>query len=563
LLFVAFFTIDSITRFLARHPAFSFNQLATLLHFTLSTTPFPGFARLAFFLSALIYHCCLQGKMQSTEETLAAMRREMRPLLETALEGVLTKVRGVLEVAEQQRTQDFAEVAEERAKGLAEVAQERDKGLAEVDARRAELHREVAAMQMYQAAHEGRVELNIGGFRFETSVQTLRRVPHTFFDAYFSGRYAQDVCADGSIFVDRDGEHFGYVLEYMRDGVVSVAEPKTRPSITLLRALKREFGFYCIELYAEQPTEPDQPEVALVMGGLNLHDGSSLTSMERYDLSSGQWSVAAAMSSARYMFGAYMLAGELYVTGGRGTFLGEPLSSVEKYTPSSGTWSAVAPLPSARYEHAAAAVGSAMYVLGGICGGATSASVHKFDSLQGTWSVSMPMPEARRGHSACVIGSDIYVFGGQYPIQHRTSVFKLDTETNTWSTLKPMPLLSSTYSVSVLDGDQVYIVGAGADGKGVLRFDTVSGVRSTLGATSNSNLGNATFVVGGCLYVAGGTDNPSNVERYDVATDTWTAVANMLEGRVHFCAVTIGSADSAEEQGLFDSLIAKAARENV
>jgi hypothetical protein len=54
-------------------------------------------------------------------------------------------------------------------------------------------------------------------------VQTLRRVPHTFFDAYFSGRYAQDVCDDGSIFVDRDGEYFGHVLEYMRDGVVSVA----------------------------------------------------------------------------------------------------------------------------------------------------------------------------------------------------------------------------------------------------------------------------------------------------------------------------------------------------
>jgi hypothetical protein len=82
------------------------------------------------------------------------------------------------------------EVAEQRAKGLAEVAEERDKGLAEVDARRAELHREVTAMQMHWATQEGRVELNIGGFRFETSVQTLRRVPHTFFDAYFSGRYA-------------------------------------------------------------------------------------------------------------------------------------------------------------------------------------------------------------------------------------------------------------------------------------------------------------------------------------------------------------------------------------
>jgi hypothetical protein len=236
--------------------------------------------------------------MLSTEETLAAMRREMRPLLETAMEGVLTRARVVLEEAELQCAKGLAEVAEERAKGLAEVAEERAKGLATVDTRWAELHLEVATMHKHREAQEGRVELNIGGDRFQTSVQTLRRVPHTFFDAYFSGRYAQDVCDDGSIFVDRDGEHFGYVLEYMHDGMVSVAEPGARPSMSLLRALKREFGFYCIELCVEQVVEQKQPEVAYVMGGEDAF-GSAKSSMERYDPSSGQWSAATAMGTAR------------------------------------------------------------------------------------------------------------------------------------------------------------------------------------------------------------------------------------------------------------------------
>jgi hypothetical protein len=131
------------------------------------------------------------------------------------------------------------------------VAEERAKGLADVETRWIELHREIAAMHTHKEAQDGRVELNIGGYRFETSVQTLRCIPHTFFDAYFSGRYALDVCHDGSIFVDRDGEHFGHVLEYMRDGVVSAAAPGASPSVSLLRALKREFGFYCIEVYAD------------------------------------------------------------------------------------------------------------------------------------------------------------------------------------------------------------------------------------------------------------------------------------------------------------------------
>jgi hypothetical protein len=150
--------------------------------------------------------------MPTTEEKLMAMRHEMRPLLETAMEGMLTKARGVLEEAERQCARELAKVTEERAKGLAEITEERAKGFAAVAARRAELHAEVAAMHKHKEAQEGRVELNIGGYRFETSVQALRRIPHTFFDAYFSGRYAQDVCNDGSIFVDRDGEHFGHIL---------------------------------------------------------------------------------------------------------------------------------------------------------------------------------------------------------------------------------------------------------------------------------------------------------------------------------------------------------------
>jgi hypothetical protein len=169
-------------------------------------------------------------------------------------------------------------------------------------------------MHTHREAQEGRVELNIGGYRFETSVQTLRRVPHTFFDAYFSGRYAQDVCNDGSIFVDRDGEHFGYILEYMRDGVVSVAEADAYPTVSLLRALKCEFEFYFIELSMEGSAEPEQAEIVLVMGGTNNH-GRSLSSVERYNTASGEWITTAAMDTERSRFGACAFAGKAYVIG--------------------------------------------------------------------------------------------------------------------------------------------------------------------------------------------------------------------------------------------------------
>jgi N-acetylneuraminic acid mutarotase len=490
--------------------------------------------------------------MMSIEETLAAMQREMRPLLETAMEGVLTKARNVLEELEQQCIEGLADANAERARGLTEVAEERAKMLAEVDARRSELHREILAMQTHQERQQGRVELNIGGYRFQTSVQTLRRVPHTFFDAYFSGRYAQDVCNDGSIFVDRDGEHFGHVLEYMRDGVVSVAEPGALPSVSLLRALKREFGFYCIELSPERPLQLHLPEMAYMLGGENANF-QAMSSVERYDASSGQWSTVAAMGTARGGASACSMTGMIYVTGGTGGDVADALSSVEKYSPASNTWSCVAPMPEARYTHAAVAVGSAMYVLGGLDSECyPTESSFKFDSMQDSWSEVASMPKALHTLAACAVGNNIYAFGGG----GEQSVYKYDTITDVWSNLGPMPVPCEDHSASVVDGF-IYIVGAGY-GTGVLRFDTISHAWFLLAHTSVKRDFGASFVMAGSLFVSGGRHSRASMERYDVAADTWTAVASMREGRDSFAAVSIKSAGPTEDQDLFDALIATA-----
>jgi hypothetical protein len=60
------------------------------------------------------------------------------------------------------------------------------------------------------------------------------------------------------------------------------------------------------------------------------------------------------------------------------------------------------------------------------------------------------------------------------------------------------------------------------------------------------------------VHAVGGHPNVSSVERYDVGTDKWTAVVDMLEGRRVYGAVTIPVAGPVKEQNLFDALIAKA-----
>jgi hypothetical protein len=58
------------------------------------------------------------------------------------------------------------------------------------------------------------------------------------------------------------GEHFGDVLGYMRGDVVSAtALEASELDVCLLHALRREFGFYCIELMAK----PE--EMVFVVGG--------------------------------------------------------------------------------------------------------------------------------------------------------------------------------------------------------------------------------------------------------------------------------------------------------
>jgi hypothetical protein len=193
---------------------------------------------------------------------LSTMMTKLETDLRAASEASVTQL---LATARSQLEEAIAEIAKERADGLAEVEEQRAEAAAyaqTLDEYRTELQCEIEAMQTHKEQQEGRVLLNVGGYRYETSVQTLRRVPGNLFDAYFSGRYAQDVCTDGSIFIDRDGMLFGHVLQYMRDGVVSVVQQDARQRAGLLRRLKRELSFFSLDMNtAEQGGNLSQANV--------------------------------------------------------------------------------------------------------------------------------------------------------------------------------------------------------------------------------------------------------------------------------------------------------------
>ncbi|XP_078354270.1 uncharacterized protein LOC144638853 [Oculina patagonica] len=86
------------------------------------------------------------------------------------------------------------------------------------------------------------VKLNVGGHLFSTSLATLNKDPGSMLHAMFSGRFDTKPSEDGSYFIDRDGTHFRYILNYLRTGQLIV------PKDEIVREeLLAEAEFYQVE----------------------------------------------------------------------------------------------------------------------------------------------------------------------------------------------------------------------------------------------------------------------------------------------------------------------------
>ena len=131
------------------------------------------------------------------------------------------------------------------------------------------------------------VELNVGGQYFTTSVQTLRKDPNSMLAAMFSGKFDTKPSEDGSFFIDRDGTHFRFILNYLRDGELIL--PK---GATFLKELRKEAKFYEIqgildELNRPLPPQPTKPfEESMIL--MNEEHQQSLKGWLPTDLE-GDW----------------------------------------------------------------------------------------------------------------------------------------------------------------------------------------------------------------------------------------------------------------------------------
>lgn len=122
--------------------------------------------------------------------------------------------------------------ADEEAKMIVTTAKK------EIEAWEAEKEK-LAVIQKF----EPRIKLDVGGERFTTSLTTLTRFPDTMIGAMFSGRHALPLDSEGYHFIDRDGTHFRYILNFLR------SPDKVKIEITgpALSELKGECEYYGLD----------------------------------------------------------------------------------------------------------------------------------------------------------------------------------------------------------------------------------------------------------------------------------------------------------------------------
>lgn len=99
------------------------------------------------------------------------------------------------------------------------------------------------------AGHAELVKLNVGGHRFVTTRQTLTH-GENFFTALLSGRTPAIKDDRDHYFIDRDGQYFGVLLEFLRTGEL-IIPPSLRRDAVL-----REAAFYLIDTDPIQQRTP-------------------------------------------------------------------------------------------------------------------------------------------------------------------------------------------------------------------------------------------------------------------------------------------------------------------
>jgi N-acetylneuraminic acid mutarotase len=233
-----------------------------------------------------------------------------------------------------------------------------------------------------------------------------------------------------------------------------------------------------------------------------------------------------------------------------------------------GVWSRKADMPTGRLMPSTSVVDGKIYAIGGGRGisGPYLSTVEVYDPAMDTWTRKADIPTRRNGHAAAVVNGKIYVIGGEpSPQASLATVEEYDPAKDTWTRKADMPTKRTFLCACTVDG-KIYAFGGvtagipGADWNpsAVDVYDPATDTWATRGGMPTPTCLAGACVVNGKIYVMGGVPRGliensaiSMVQEYDPATDTWTPKANMPTARSGLSLSEVGGRVYAIGGGTF------------
>ncbi|KAK0041311.1 kelch-like protein 18 [Biomphalaria pfeifferi] len=289
----------------------------------------------------------------------------------------------------------------------------------------------------------------------------------------------------------------------------------------------------------------DNPGFIYAVGGLTS-SGDSLSTVERFDPITGQWTPGEPMNTMRSRVGVTVFKGRLYAIGGYNGM--ERLDTVEVYDPVIKRWSRVASMHCKRSALGAVSLNNKIIVCGGYDGVTSLRSCETYDPDADTWCPMLPMHKHRSAAGVTVLRGCVVICGGHDGLSIFDSVESYNPATGEWKILPSMTSKRCRLAVATLN-DKVYAVG-GYDGyvflKSVERFDPDTQIWEPISTLQVKRSRVSVAATYGRLYAIGGYDGQGNlgtVEMYDPNTDEWKFVASMSahEGGVGVGVISMDS----------------------
>jgi N-acetylneuraminic acid mutarotase len=213
-------------------------------------------------------------------------------------------------------------------------------------------------------------------------------------------------------------------------------------------------------------------------------------------------------------------------------------------------WTSLRSATLARTEVAAARIGRSVYVVGGFeeRSGATTRAVERYDLRRDRWQRLRSMPVGLNHAVAVAYRGKLYVHGGYRGRRDLSSatarLFRYDPARDRWGRLPLAPTPRAAHAAAVIGG-RLYVAGGSNAGGSQRSFEVYSFGRrrwrrgpSFPGPARNHTAGVA---AGGSFYVLAGRDqtNFPNVDRYDPTRRRWRRLPSMRTARGGIAAVRL------------------------